>query len=52
MLSRHLKKGALRRCSSRIKPLLSDANKLERVNFCGMDGAGEADEKWFNADKD
>ncbi|KAH9107267.1 hypothetical protein LEN26_014341 [Aphanomyces euteiches] len=31
-VSRHLKKGTLRRRSSRIKPLLSDANKLERVN--------------------
>ncbi|RHZ10839.1 hypothetical protein DYB37_009171 [Aphanomyces astaci] len=30
-LSRHLKKGTFRRRSTRIKPLLSDANKVERV---------------------
>ncbi|ETV74119.1 hypothetical protein H257_11084 [Aphanomyces astaci] len=41
-LSRHLKKGTFRRRSTRIKPLLSDANKQERVQFC----------RWFNADKD
>ncbi|RQM31281.1 hypothetical protein B5M09_007561 [Aphanomyces astaci] len=33
-LSRHLRKGTFRRRSTRIKPLLSDANKLERVQFC------------------
>ncbi|ETV98063.1 hypothetical protein H310_09352 [Aphanomyces invadans] len=33
-LSRNLKKGALERHSTRIKPLLSDSNKEDRVNFC------------------
>ncbi|RQM29481.1 hypothetical protein B5M09_013442 [Aphanomyces astaci] len=34
-LSRHLNKGAFRRRSTRIKPLLSDATKLERVRPLG-----------------
>ncbi|ETV82178.1 hypothetical protein H257_04890 [Aphanomyces astaci] len=33
-LSRHLKKGTLQRRSSRIKPLLTEANKTERLAFC------------------
>ncbi|KAF0687338.1 Aste57867_20912 [Aphanomyces stellatus] len=33
-LSRHLKKGTFQRRSSRIKPLLSDANRAQRVEFC------------------
>ncbi|RHY01987.1 hypothetical protein DYB25_011970 [Aphanomyces astaci] len=51
-LSRHLKKGTFRRRSTRIKPLLSDANKLERVEFDPLWDVVHLDEKWFNADKD
>ncbi|ETV88100.1 hypothetical protein H257_01456 [Aphanomyces astaci] len=55
-LSRHLKKGTFRRRSTRIKPLLSDANKLERVQFCRSRVSpampAPAKPKWFNADKD
>ncbi|RHY22845.1 hypothetical protein DYB36_013416 [Aphanomyces astaci] len=48
-LSRHLKKETFRRRSTRIKPLLSEANKLERIQFCDV---VHLDEKWFNTDKD
>ncbi|KAF0682440.1 Aste57867_25453 [Aphanomyces stellatus] len=45
-LSRHLKQGTFQRRSSRIKPLLSDANKAQRRDFCRSltltDSAGEA----------
>ncbi|RHZ34646.1 hypothetical protein DYB37_011627, partial [Aphanomyces astaci] len=54
-LSRHLKNGTFERRSTRIKPLLSDVNKAERVAFCQFDNLWDVvhlDEKWFNADKD
>ncbi|RLN99810.1 hypothetical protein DYB28_010986 [Aphanomyces astaci] len=56
-LNRHLTKGTFRRRSTRIKPLLSEANKLERVQFFCVDfdplwDVVHLDEKWFNADKD
>ncbi|ETV69493.1 hypothetical protein H257_14860 [Aphanomyces astaci] len=41
-LSRHLKIGTFVRRSTRIKPLLTDANKAERTAFCGLAAAGEA----------
>ncbi|RLO03232.1 hypothetical protein DYB28_013143 [Aphanomyces astaci] len=41
-LSRHLKMGTFVRRSTRIKPLLTDANKAERTAFCGLAAAGEA----------
>ncbi|RHY91619.1 hypothetical protein DYB35_013046 [Aphanomyces astaci] len=50
-LSRHLKKGTFRRRSTRIKLLLSEAKKLERVQFYLWDVV-PLEEKWFNADKD
>ncbi|RHY32156.1 hypothetical protein DYB32_002801 [Aphanomyces invadans] len=34
-LSRSLKAGIIQRRSSRLKPLLTDANKLARVAYCG-----------------
>ncbi|ETW01731.1 hypothetical protein H310_06336 [Aphanomyces invadans] len=67
-LSRALKNGVFQRRSSRLKPLLTNANKHERLAFCGahIPKAGtlqesefsgmwdvvHLDEKWFNADKD
>ncbi|ETW04759.1 hypothetical protein H310_03907 [Aphanomyces invadans] len=61
-LSRNLKAGIIQRRSSRLKPLLTDANKLARVassavnlaecQFDDMWDVVHPDEKWFNADKD
>ncbi|RHY78169.1 hypothetical protein DYB30_014406 [Aphanomyces astaci] len=51
-LSRHLKKGTLQRRSSRIKPLLTEANKAERLEFDSLWDVVYLHEKWFNADKD
>ncbi|ETV67858.1 hypothetical protein H257_15982 [Aphanomyces astaci] len=64
-ICRNLKSGTLERWSSRLKPLLTDENRTERIEFCRSDGSGLAelpfldmhdvvhlDEKWFNADKD
>ncbi|ETW04758.1 hypothetical protein H310_03906 [Aphanomyces invadans] len=61
-LSRSLKVGIIQRRSSRLKPLLTDANKLVRVasgvgnlaecQFDDMWDVVHLDEKWFNADKD
>ncbi|ETV69180.1 hypothetical protein H257_15009 [Aphanomyces astaci] len=47
--------GIFVRWSTRIKPLLTDANKAERTAFCEFDSLWDVvhlDEKWFNADKD
>ncbi|ETW02726.1 hypothetical protein H310_05227 [Aphanomyces invadans] len=61
-LSRSLKAGIIQRRSSRLMPLLTDANKLTRVDcsagnlaesqFDNMWGIVHLGEKWFNADKD
>ncbi|KAF0702679.1 hypothetical protein AaE_015784 [Aphanomyces astaci] len=51
-LSRHLKMGTFVRRSTRIKPLLTDANKAERTAFSSLWDVVHLDEKWFNADKD
>ena len=40
-LCRHLKKGTLQRRSSRIKPLLTQPNKSERVEFCCSNAPAE-----------
>ncbi|KAF0701894.1 hypothetical protein AaE_016257 [Aphanomyces astaci] len=55
-LNRHLKKGTFERRSTRIKPLLTDANKEERVACCEFDNLWDVVQMycrlWFNADKD
>ncbi|RHZ10534.1 hypothetical protein DYB37_012778, partial [Aphanomyces astaci] len=51
-LNRHLKKGTFEPRSTRIKPLLTEANKEERVAFCNLWNVVQMDEKWFNAAKD
>ncbi|RHZ05742.1 hypothetical protein DYB26_011183 [Aphanomyces astaci] len=59
-LHRKLRDGTIQRKSSRIKPLLTINNMVERVAFCETPDAYEfdsmwdavhLDEKWFNADK-
>ncbi|ETV84163.1 hypothetical protein H257_03450 [Aphanomyces astaci] len=40
--SRSLKAGTLEHCSSRLKPLLTEANQLERIVFCGSHVRREA----------
>ncbi|ETW09664.1 hypothetical protein H310_00179 [Aphanomyces invadans] len=58
---RSFRNGTLQRRSSRLKPLLTVANMLARVEFCRLHRHFEfddmwdivhLDEKWFNADKD
>jgi hypothetical protein len=64
VIQRLLAKGNLIRHSSKIKPLLTQENKLERVNFAtswiredtlnfeSMDNVVHIDEKWFYQDVD
>ncbi|RHY75155.1 hypothetical protein DYB38_007889 [Aphanomyces astaci] len=61
-LSRRLKDGTIERKNTRLKPLLTDANTIERTafetppevtyEFDAMWDVVHLDEKWFNADKD
>ncbi|RQM30481.1 hypothetical protein B5M09_012878 [Aphanomyces astaci] len=45
-LNRHLKKGTFERRSTRIKSLLTDANKEERVAFCLVPGETQPRRSW------
>ncbi len=67
VVQRLMKTKEMRRHSSNVKPVLTDENKMERVDFClahiGQDASGRhqfddmydvvhVDEKWFNEDTD